>query len=121
MVKSRGKRLRGRQWLDDAKKRTRLSSTDMWFEPENRVAWRKRVSRDAPNRLYSLLESTFKIQDQQDRLRTTDRVTTENKLQCMCLDSHSTISHSLPSIREHDLQIERRSGGRQCDGGSVGD
>ena len=73
MVKSRGEILRGRparQWLDDAKERTRLSSTDMWFEPENGVAWRKRVSRDAPNRLYSSWESTFKIQDQQDRLNT---------------------------------------------------
>ena len=45
------KRTRGRparQWLDDVKEWTGLSSDAIGREPEDRVAWRKRVSRVTP-------------------------------------------------------------------------
>ena len=36
-----------RQWLEGMKEWTRLK--EMWREPDDRVAWRKHVSRVAPN------------------------------------------------------------------------
>ena len=45
------KRLRVRlakQWLDDVKEWTGLSLNEMWNEPEDRVARRKRISRAIP-------------------------------------------------------------------------
>ena len=41
--KVEGKRSRGRlsrQWLDDVKEWTGMSSTEMWKEPDDCVAWR---------------------------------------------------------------------------------
>ena len=52
-----GERSRGRparQWLDDVKEWTGLSLDETWREPEDRVAWRNRDSRVAPNGLSSL-------------------------------------------------------------------
>ena len=46
-----GKISRGRpakQWLDDVKELTWLSSNDIWKEPEDRVAWRKLPSHITP-------------------------------------------------------------------------
>ena len=37
-----------RQWSDDVKEWTGLSSNKMWREPEDCVAWIKRVSHIAP-------------------------------------------------------------------------
>ena len=49
---------RARQWLDDVKEWTGLSSNGMWKGPEDRVAWRKRVSRVATNGLvYGIQDS----------------------------------------------------------------
>ena len=48
------------KWLDDVKEWIRLSSNEMWREPEDCVAWRKLVSRVAPNGLDSLRESRLK-------------------------------------------------------------
>ena len=47
-----GGRLRGRQarhWLDHVKERTGLSSNKTWRKPDDRVAWRKPVSRAVHN------------------------------------------------------------------------
>ena len=49
-VKLRGQRSRGRpvrQWLDDVKEWTGLSSNEIWRKPEERVARRKHVSQVA--------------------------------------------------------------------------
>ena len=47
-----------RQWLDDVKEWTRLSWSEMWREPKDCVAWRKRVSCVASNELSSQWDST---------------------------------------------------------------
>ena len=66
-IKSRGRRVR--QWLKDVKEWTGLSLNEMWREPLDRVARRKRVSGVVPNGLNSLLESLFKIQCAQAQCR----------------------------------------------------
>ena len=46
-----GKTSRGRpakQWFDDVKEWTVLSSNDIWKEPEDHVAWRKLTSHITP-------------------------------------------------------------------------
>ena len=43
-----GERSRARQWLDDVKEWTGLSSNETLREPEDHGAWRKHVGRVAP-------------------------------------------------------------------------
>ena len=57
MKRSRGRP--ARQWLEDVQEWTGLSLNEMWREPEDRVAWRKRVNCVDSNGLNSLWELRY--------------------------------------------------------------